>query len=70
MITTMYLTQLSMGARGLTLMQMIVGMSFPPAKKLRLGYKATIPTLRTNENFTLETANSIFSPVSVVALTP
>lgn len=31
--------------------------------ELALGYKDAIPALRTNENFTLEAANSIFAQV-------
>jgi len=48
------------GAGGDTLMQLTQGMSFPDKDKLELGYKDVIPALRTNENFTLEAANSIF----------
>ena len=33
------------------------------SEELALGYKDAIPALRTNENFTLEAANSIFAQV-------
>jgi len=49
------------GAGGDTLSQVQQGMSFPSSEELALGYKDAIPALRTNENFTLEAANSIFA---------
>merc|ERR1712013_845460 len=49
------------GAGGETLSQVQQGMSFPSSEELALGYKDAIPALRTNENFTLEAANSIFA---------
>jgi len=55
------MAMLSAGAGGDTLSQVVQGMSFPESEDLRLGYRDTIPALRTNENFTLETANSIFA---------
>jgi len=36
-------------------------MSFPSSEEPALGYRDAIPALRTNENFTLEAANSIFA---------
>merc|ERR1719225_518422 len=49
------------GAGGETLSQVQQGMSFPSPEELALGYKDAISALRTNENFTLEAANSIFA---------
>merc|ERR1712223_1982980 len=49
------------GAGGETLSQVQQGMCFPSSEELALGYKDAIPALRTNENFTLEAANSIFA---------
>jgi len=55
------MAMLSVGAQEETLSQVTDGMSFPAMKDLTLGYRDAIPALRTNENFTLETANSIFA---------
>lgn len=49
------------GAGGETLAQLTQGMSFPAVEKLGLGYKDAIPALRTNENFTLDVANTVFT---------
>merc|ERR1719400_2378827 len=49
------------GAGGDTLTQVQQGMTFPSSEELALGYKDAIPALRTNKNFTLEAANSIFA---------
>jgi hypothetical protein len=43
-------------------------MSFPSFKQMSLGYQAAIPALRTNENFTLEVASSIFGQVGFVIM--
>jgi hypothetical protein len=51
------------GAGGNTLTQVQHGMSFPPAAQLALGYRDAIPALRTNDNFTMEAANSVFGQV-------
>jgi len=48
------------GAGGETATQVTNGMSFPGTKELAMGYKDAIPALRTNDNFTLEAANTIF----------
>jgi hypothetical protein len=39
------------------------GMQFPEMKAMKTGYSALIPTLHTDENITLETANSAFLQV-------
>jgi len=49
------------GANGETLSQLTQGMSFPTEEEITLGYRDVIPALRTNENFTLETANTVFT---------
>jgi len=54
------LAMLSEGARGKTLDMMRRTMHLPKAETLRAGYKDSIPALRTNENFTLDTANTAF----------
>ena len=54
------LAMLSEGARGKTLDMMKNTMFLPEADSLRAGYKDSIPALRTNENFTLDTANTAF----------
>merc|ERR1711970_197423 len=55
------MAMVSAGARGKTLDQIMTGLSFPPPEKLQLGYKDTIPALRSTENFTLEAANTVFA---------
>ena len=54
------LAMLSEGARGETLAMMKKKMHLPDARTLRAGYRDIIPALRTNENFTLDTANTAF----------
>jgi len=54
------MAMVSSGAKGETLSQLTQGMSFPTKDQIALGYRDVIPALRTNENFTLEVANSIF----------
>ena len=54
------LAMLSEGARGETLAMMKRTMHLPETETLRAGYKDSIPALRTNENFTLDTANTAF----------
>ena len=54
------LAMLSEGARGDTLDMMRRTMNLLKAETLRAGYKDIIPTLSTNENFTLDTANTAF----------
>ena len=58
------LAMLSEGARGETLDMMRRMMHLPEAETLRVGYKDSIPVLRTNErcneNLTLDTANTAF----------
>jgi len=54
------LAMLSEGARGETLKMMRTRMYLPEAESLRRGYRDSIPALRTNENFTLDTANTGF----------
>jgi len=54
------LAMLSEGARGETLDMMKKTMHLPEADSLRAGYKDSIPALRSNENFTLDTANTAF----------
>ena len=56
--------QVAAGAQGETLSQVTQGMSFPSPTALALGYRDAIPALRTNDNFTLEAANSIFAQAS------
>ena len=57
---TVVLTMLSEGARGETLAMMKKKMHLPEAETLRVGYRDIIPALRTNERFTLDTANTAF----------
>ena len=57
---TVVLTMLSEGARGETLTMMKKKMHLPEAETLRAGYRDIIPALRTNERFTLDTANTAF----------
>ena len=54
------LAMLSEGARGETLEMMKNTMHLPEAESLRAGYRDSIPALRSNENFTLDTANTAF----------
>jgi len=54
------LAMLSEGARGETLKMMKSTMHLPESESLRKGYKDVIPALRTNDNFTLDTANTGF----------
>merc|ERR1719244_1593645 len=54
------MAMLSSGAKRSTLDQITTGMSFPNSETLQLGYSGIIPALRTNKNFTLEAANSLF----------
>ena len=54
------LAMLSEGARGETLAMMKRTMHLPEEETLRAGYKDSIPALRSNENFTLDTANTAF----------
>ena len=54
------LAMLSEGARGETLTMMKKKMHLPEAETLRVGYRDIIPALRTNERFTLDTANTAF----------
>jgi len=55
------MAMVSAGARGNTLDQIMSGLSFPAPGTLQLGYKDTIPALRSTENFTLEAANTVFA---------
>jgi len=48
------------GCKGSTLSQIKEGMKFKDEKELLTGYSEILPALGTNENFTLETANSAF----------
>jgi len=48
------------GSRGSTLAQISEGMNFKDQDQLLTGYSELLPALRSNENFTLETANSAF----------
>jgi len=54
------LAMLSEGARGETLEMMKNTMHLPETENLRAGYRDSIPALRSNENFTLDTANTAF----------
>merc|ERR1712038_1470219 len=54
------LAMLSEGARGDTLDMMKKTMHLPEAESVRTGYRDSIPALRSNENFTLDTANTAF----------
>ena len=54
------LAMLSEGARGETLEMMKTKMYLPESESLRRGYRDAIPALRTNQNFTLDTANTGF----------
>ena len=54
------LAMLSEGARGKTLEMMKRTMQLPETEIVRTGYQDIIPALRTNENFTLDTANTAF----------
>jgi len=54
------LAMLSEGARGETLSMMKRTMHLPETETVRTGYRDSIPALRTNENFTLDTANTAF----------
>merc|ERR1719186_1180970 len=53
------MAMVSAGAGGNTLQQIRSGLSFPSPSSLQLGYKDTIPALRSTDNFTLEAANTI-----------
>lgn len=55
------MAMLSAGAQEATLAEIQTGMNFPDQDSLKLGYSDTFPALRTNENFTLESANTIFT---------
>lgn len=48
------------GARGATADQMRKGLSLPADEHLHNGYKEVLPLLKSNENFTLDTANKMF----------
>jgi len=48
------------GARGNTLAQITEGMKFKDQEQLLSGYSELLPFLKSNDNFTLETANSAF----------
>merc|ERR1719283_343166 len=50
----------SAGAKGETLVEIQAGMNFPIQDDLNMGYSDTLPVLKSNENFTLEAANSVF----------
>jgi len=54
------MAMLAEGASGPTLEQIQAGLSFPTAASRQAGYRETIPALRTNENFTLESASQVF----------
>jgi len=54
------LSMAAMGAGGKTEKQMTTGLHLPDMTSAASGYKQVIPALRTNENFTLETANAAF----------
>ena len=54
------LAMLTEGARGETLDMMKRTMHLMETKTVRAGYRDIIPALRTNENFTLDTANTTF----------
>jgi len=55
------MAMLSVGAAENTLKEIMSGLSFPTSSNLLLGYKDIIPSLKSNESFTLETANTIFA---------
>ena len=54
------MAMLAEGASGPTLEQIQAGLSFPTAASRQAGYRETIPALRTNDNFTLESASQVF----------
>ena len=54
------LAMLSEGARGETLDMMKNTMFLPETETVRAGYQDIIAALRTNEDFTLDTANTAF----------
>ena len=54
------LAMLSEGAGGKTLEMMRSRMFLPDSDSLRRGYRDSVPALRTNDNFTLDTANTGF----------
>ena len=54
------MAMVSAGARGNTLTQIMKGFSFPTPSSLQLGYKDTLPALKSTDNFTLEAANTAF----------
>lgn len=56
------------GAGGETAEQVRQGMAFPGQAELARGYRDAIPALRTNENFTLEAANSVFGQAGFAVL--
>lgn len=55
------MAMVSAGAGGGTLQQITSALSYPSLASLQLGYQDAIPALRSNENFTLEAANSVFA---------
>jgi len=56
----MVLAMATAGAHGKTEQQMKTGLHISELRNVKSGWSQTIPSLRTNENFTLETANSAF----------
>jgi len=54
------LSMAAAGSGGKTEKQMTAGLHLPDMTSAASGYKQVIPALRTNENFTLETANAAF----------
>jgi len=56
----MVLAMATAGAHGITEQQMKTGLHISELRNVKSGWSQTIPSLRTNENFTLETANSAF----------
>jgi len=56
----MVLAMATAGAQGKTEQQMKTGLHMSDLRNVKSGWSQTIPSLRTNENFTLETANSAF----------
>ncbi len=51
------------GAKGSTLVELLKVMQFPELGQMKSGYSAILPTLRSDGNITLETANSAFLQV-------
>jgi serine protease inhibitor len=58
-----YFYKVTAGAKGSTLEQLLKGMEFPELGQMKSGYSAILPTLHSDGNITLETANSAFLQV-------